>query len=187
MIHHNRHKKQITINKVLQLQKLRDSFGSATLSEWSKKHIFVSASVTFISYMKMRYKIHTVKAFNLQEMLLVLALIGILLLIALPNFLPLIAQTKAQEAKIQLKTISNMQTQYRYLNSKYSSDFNEINYEAPVTVKNGGTANYSYEIIEASMSGFKARASAVVDFDGDGVFNVWEIDEKGSPKQLIKD
>ncbi|WP_062053706.1 prepilin-type N-terminal cleavage/methylation domain-containing protein [Aquimarina longa] len=128
-----------------------------------------------------------IKAFNLQEMLLVLAIIGILLLIALPNFLPLIAQTKAQEAKIQLKTITNMQTQYRYLNSKYSLDFTALNFEAPKTVKNGGTANYSYEILEASVSSFKARATAVVDFDGDGVFNVWEIDENGSPKQIIKD
>lgn len=135
----------------------------------------------------MNRKIIKYKAFNLQEMLLVLAIIGILLLIALPNFLPLIAQTKAQEAKIQLKTISNMQTQYRYLNSKYSLDFNEINYEAPVTVRNGGTANYSYEILEASLSNFKVRATAVVDFDGDGVFNVWEIDEKGTPKQVVKD
>ena len=135
----------------------------------------------------MNPKIIKYKAFNLQEMLLVLAIIGILLLIALPNFLPLIAQTKAQEAKIQLKTISNMQTQYRYLNSKYSLDFNEINYEAPVTVRNGGTANYSYEILEASLSNFKVRATAVVDFDGDGVFNVWEIDEKGTPKQIVKD
>ncbi|WP_103069705.1 prepilin-type N-terminal cleavage/methylation domain-containing protein [Aquimarina sediminis] len=128
-----------------------------------------------------------IKAFNLQEMLLVLAIIGILLLIALPNFLPLIAQTKAQEAKIQLKTISNMQTQYRYLNSKYSMDFTELNYEAPKTVKSGGTANYSYEVLEATISNFKARATAVVDFDGDGVFNVWEISEDGSPKQIIKD
>ncbi len=135
----------------------------------------------------MKKKITKIKAFNLQEMLLVLAIIGILLLIALPNFLPLIAQTKAQEAKIQLKAIANMQTQYRYLNSKYSLDFNELNYEAPITVKNGGTANYGYEVLEASISNFKVRATAVVDFDGDGIFNVWEIDENGNPKQIIKD
>ena len=41
---------------------------------------------------------HTKKlpSFNLQEMLIVLAIIGILLLIALPNFMPLISKTKAQ-------------------------------------------------------------------------------------------
>ncbi|WP_459212532.1 prepilin-type N-terminal cleavage/methylation domain-containing protein [Aquimarina rhabdastrellae] len=135
----------------------------------------------------MKLKYHKLKAFNLQEMLLVLALIGILLLIALPNVLPLIVQAKSQEAKLQLKHISNMQTQYRHLYSKYSLDFNELDYEAPLSIEKGGLANYSYEIIEATTTNFKVRATAVVDFDGDGVFNVWEIDEKGAPIQTVKD
>lgn len=130
---------------------------------------------------------HKLKAFNLQEMLIVLALIGILLLIALPNFLPLIVQAKGQEAKIQLKYIYNLQVQHHYLNSKYSTDFVAIDYETPKTVKENGTSNYAYTINNASASTFKARATAVVDFDGDGVYNVWEIDENGTPKQVIKD
>lgn len=126
-------------------------------------------------------------AFTLNEMLMVLAIIGILLLIALPQFMPLISKTKAQEAKIQLKHIANLQEQHRYINSKYSGEFNELDFEAPKTVLENGTANYRYEIIATSVSSFKARAEAVVDFDGDGVFNVWEIDENGSPKEIIKD
>lgn len=118
---------------------------------------------------------------------MVLALIGILLLLALPNLMPLISKTKAQEAKIQLKHISNLQTQYRYINSKYSMEFNTIDFEAPKTVNEGGTANYQYEIIEAASSTYKVRAEAIVDFDGDGIFNVWEIDENGNPKEVIKD
>ena len=89
--------------------------------------------------MKIKSKI---SAFTLNEMLLVLAIIGILLLIALPQFMPLISKTKAQEAKIQLKHISNLQTQYRYINSKYSMDFVDIDFEEPKTVEEGGTANY---------------------------------------------
>ena len=126
-------------------------------------------------------------AFTLNEMLMVLAIIGILLLLALPTFMPLISKTKAQEAKIQLKYISNLQTQYRYLNSKYTMEFNELGFEAPKTVNEDGTANYRYEVIEASNGSFKARAEAIVDFDGDGVFNVWEIDENGNPKETVKD
>lgn len=128
-----------------------------------------------------------IKAFTLNEMLMVLAIIGILLLLALPVFMPLISQTKAQEAKIQLKYISNLQTQHRYVHSKYSMDFNRINFEAPLTIDKGGTANYRYEIIIADINGFKARAEAVVDFNGNGVFNVWEIDENGNPTEIIKD
>lgn len=126
-------------------------------------------------------------AFNMQEMLIVLAILGILLLIALPNFMPLISKTKAQEAQIQLKYIANLQKQHQYLNSKHSIDFNEISYEVPKTVLENGNANYRYEMVEASVNTFKVRATAVVDFDGDGVFNVWEIDTEGNPREILKD
>ena len=126
-------------------------------------------------------------SFNLQEMLIVLAIIGILLLIALPNLMPLITKAKSVEAQTQLKAISNAQTTYRYMYSKFSMDFSALDFEPPKTVKEGGTANYRYQLIEASATAFKARAEAVTDFDGDGVLNVWEIDESGNPKQIVKD
>lgn len=132
-------------------------------------------------------KNHKISAFNLQEMLIVLVIVGILLLIALPNFMPLISKTKAQEAKIQLKHIANLEKQYFYLNSKYSISFDEIDFEKPITVKNNGNANYTYEIIDVRSNNFKARATAVVDFDGDGQINVWEIDKSGRPEQITKD
>ncbi|UOB17883.1 type IV pilin-like G/H family protein [Abyssalbus ytuae] len=128
-----------------------------------------------------------VPSFNLQEMLIVLAIIGILLLIALPNLMPLITKAKSVEAQTQLKAIYNAQTAYRYMYSKFSTEMSELDYEAPLTVENNGTANYRYQIIEATNASFKARAEAVTDFDGDGIFNVWEIDEAGMPKQIIKD
>ena len=71
--------------------------------------------------------------------------------------------------------------------SKYSLDLEEIDFEAPKTVKEDGSSNYHYEILSAQASAFVARATAVTDFDGDGTFNVWEINENGVPKQLIKD
>lgn len=128
-----------------------------------------------------------IPAFNLQEMLIVLAIIGILLLIALPNLMPLITKAKSVEAQTQLKALYNAQTTYRYMYSKFTTDFNELDFEPPKTVNNNGTANYKYEIIEATNSAFKARAEAVTDFNGNGVFNVWEIDENGVPKQTVKD
>lgn len=134
-----------------------------------------------------RFFKHKLPAFNLQEMLIVLAIIGILLLLAMPKLMPLIAKTKSIEAQAQLKQIHNMQTLYSYSYSTFSGDFNEIDFEAPKTVKEGGTANYVYEITTVSGEGFKARATAIIDFDRDGIFNVWEIDENGTPKQIIKD
>src|SRR5690606_32979713 len=126
-------------------------------------------------------------SYNLQEILIVLVIIGILLLLALPNLMPLIGKTKSIEAQTQLKYIYNSQTSYRYMYSKYTVDLGEIDFEAPKTVKENGTSNYSYEILSATNNSFKARATAITDFDGDGIFNVWEIDESGTPKQTVKD
>ena len=58
-------------------------------------------------------------SFNLQEMLIVLAIIGILLLIALPNLMPLITKAKSVEAQTQLKAIYNAEKQYYFMYSKY--------------------------------------------------------------------
>jgi type IV pilus assembly protein PilE len=134
-----------------------------------------------------KYAFKKLRSFNLQEMLIVLAIIGILLLIALPNLMPLITKAKSVEAQTQLKAIYNAQKQYYFMYSKYSPDFNEIDFEPPKTVKESGTANYTYEVIETSDTNFKARATAVTDFNGNGVFNVWEIDQDGSPKQVTND
>jgi type IV pilus assembly protein PilE len=126
-------------------------------------------------------------SFNLQEMLIVLAIIGILLLIALPNLMPLITKAKSVEAQTQLKAIFNAEKQYFFMYSKYSADFSELDFEAPKTVKDNGTANYVYEVIQSSNNEFKARATAITDFNGDGVFNVWEVDHNGNPKQITND
>ena len=136
--------------------------------------------------MKKSHKLR-VAAFNLNEMLFTLAIIGILLLLALPKLLPLISKAKSLEAQIQLKHIYNLQTQYFYLNSTYADDFNTLDFEAPKTVKENGTSNYVYEIVNSSDSQFKIRAIAITDFDRDGIMNEWEIDENGNPKQLVKD
>lgn len=128
-----------------------------------------------------------VSAFNLQELLIVLVIIGILLLLALPNLMPLISKTKSLEAQTQLKHIFNLEKQYFFMYSKYSTDFNSIDFEAPKTVQQNGNANYSYEIVASSNSSFKAKAVAVTDFDADGIFNVWEIDQNGLPKEIVKD
>lgn len=130
---------------------------------------------------------HKISSFNLQEMLIVLAIIGILLLIALPNLMPLITKAKSVEAQVQLKAIYNAEKQYFFMYSKYSSNFDEIDFEAPKTVKQNGSANYSYEIVQSSNSEFKVKATALTDFNGNGVFNVWEIDQNGLPKQITSD
>ena len=128
-----------------------------------------------------------VDAFNMQELLVVLVIIGILILIALPNLMPIVSKAKALEAQTNLSSIHMYQRNHFFMHSKYSNDFNTIDFIPNKTVKNGGTANYEYEIVEATNTTFKVKAISVTDFDGDGVFNVWEIDQDKNLKEIVKD
>ena len=126
-------------------------------------------------------------AFTLTELLVVLAIIGILVMIALPKIMPLISRAKSAEAKLQLQHLHTLQQTYFYINSKYSDSFSEIGFEHEKLTTDGGNANYQVEIVEASGTGFKALATAVVDFDKDGVFNVWQVDQDKNIKEVMPD
>ena len=126
-------------------------------------------------------------AFTLTEVLVVLIIIGILILLALPSLMPLITKAKSTEAKIQLQHLYTLEKTFFFENSKYSIDLSEVAFEQQPLTTNGGQANYKIEITEASGNSFKARATAVVDFDGDSNYNIWEIDHNKNLKETTKD
>jgi type IV pilus assembly protein PilE len=128
-----------------------------------------------------------VQAFTLTEVLVVLIIIGILILLALPNLMPLITKAKSTEAKIQLQHIYTLEKNFFFEKSNYSRDFNEISFEQQKLTGQGGQANYKIEITEATNNTFKAKAIATVDFDGDGTFNVWEIDHNKNLTEVTPD
>lgn len=129
----------------------------------------------------------TLRAFSLTELLVVLVIIGILVLIALPNLMPLISRAKATEAQQQLVFLHSLEQSYFYTHSRYSSDLDELGFGQAKLVTDDGNANYRIEIIEATETGFKAQAVSVVDFDKDGEFNTWEIDQDKQLIEVVKD
>lgn len=126
-------------------------------------------------------------AFSMPELLVVLVIIGILVLIALPNLMPLISKAKSVEAQQQLVFVHSLQQSYFFTNSKYTLSLEELGFEQQPLVTEEGTANYKIEIIEADEDGFIARATAVVDFDRDGKFNTWEINQDKQIRETVKD
>jgi type IV pilus assembly protein PilE len=127
------------------------------------------------------------KAFTLTELLVVLVIVGILILLALPNLMPLISKAKSTEAQLQLEHLFTLEKNYFFMYSRYTDSFEELGFEQEKLSGQGGKANYRIEIISVSATAFKARASAVVDFDADGTFNVWEIDQEKDLKEVTKD
>jgi len=133
------------------------------------------------------FKTRSLNAFSLTELLVVLIIIGILVLLALPRFMPLITKAKSTEAQLQLKHLYTLEQSHFYMYSKYSDDLDEISFEQEKLTTEDGQANYLIEIAEVNPGGYIARATAVVDFDGDGQFNVWEIDQDKNLREVTKD
>ena len=127
------------------------------------------------------------KAFSLAELLIVLVIMGILVIIALPNLMPLITKAKSMEAQQQLAFLHSLQQSHFYTHSVYSESLEDLGFDQQTLVTNGGTANYLIEIIEVSENGFIARAIAVVDFDKDGTYNEWQVDQDKRIVERIKD
>lgn len=128
-----------------------------------------------------------IQGFSLTEMLFVIIIIGILVLIALPDHTSVITKAKAVEAKMQLAHVHSLQKAHFWANSKYSGDLDEIGFDQEELSSEGGSANYRIEIIEYSSKGFIARAIAVVDFDQDGTYNIWEMNEQKQLSETQRD
>lgn len=133
------------------------------------------------------FKKASVKAYSLTEILIVLCIIGILLLMVLPNQTSVIAQAKAIEAQAMLNQVYGLEKSHFYRHSKYSNSLEELGFEQEATVDDGGQAVYKIEILNASNDSFTARATAVSDLDSDGSFNTWEIDNKKMLVEVTKE
>ena len=129
------------------------------------------------------------RAYTLTEILVVLIIIGILVLLALPNLLPIVTKAKATEAKLQLTHVQELEKNYFYEHSKYTKDLGDLGFiqEPLSTDSKDGRANYRIEITDATNTTFTAKATAVVDFNGNGVFNVWQINQDKTLTETTKD
>ena len=140
----------------------------------------------------MKKTINTLKSkklngFTLFELLIAMAIIGILSALSVPLFLPLISRTKATEAKLQLRHVLMLEKNFFYVNSKYTSNINELGFEQAKLITADGNANYKIDVMDASVNHFTAKATAVVDFDGDGQFNMWQITSDEKLKEITPD
>ncbi|MGE0086981.1 MAG: type IV pilin protein [Desulfococcaceae bacterium] len=94
------------------------------------------------------------KGFTLIELMIVVAIIGILAAIAIPNFLNYQCKSKQSEAKQSLGTIGKNQEAYLTEYDRYSDDFTELGFAAK------GKVRYTYTATFDGKTSFTATATS---------------------------
>ena len=138
--------------------------------------------------MNRRYLLAQQKGFSLTELMIVVAIIGILATIAIPNFLRYQAKAKQTEAKSNLVALHTSEIAYFAENNGFIDDFNAVGFGV-----SGASQRYYYELGGATLgtlppgctasgldvvsaTGF--TAVAIGNVDGDATCDVWTIDDQ---------
>ncbi len=131
---------------------------------WNETCIFKAVMMkTYITYKSQ------MGGFTLIELMIVVAIIGLLAAIAIPNFQNYQCKARQSEAKYSLGIILTSQESYISEYDSYASSLVSISF----STKPG--ADYTYSIISASPSDFIAQANAVINNKPD----VWEMNSDG--------
>ena len=77
----------------------------------------------------MRVSLRSNKGFSLVELMVVVAIIGILAAVAIPNFARFSAKAKQAEAKALLSTVYAAQTSFNSEWQSYTGDFAQIGFK----------------------------------------------------------
>jgi type IV pilus assembly protein PilE len=136
---------------------------------------------------RLRKNLIKTSGFSLTELMVVLVIIGVLVLLALPKLLPLVTKAKSTEAKLMLKQVYTLEQSYKFEHDRYSQVLSEISFEQSKLISEGGQARYKIEITSADEKSFTAQAVSTVDFNNNGTFNVWIVDESGAIKEKVPD
>lgn len=96
-------------------------------------------------------------------------------------------ERRNSEARESLKEVYELETAYRAMFGHYTDNMHAIVYIQDTLVTEGGRANYLVSLLEVTDSTFTAAAVSVVDFDGDGQFSQWTVDETGTIKEIVED
>jgi len=144
-----------------------------------------------------RGKVQGQQGFSLTELMIVVAIIGILAAVAIPKFMSFQARAKQSEAKANLVYIHTAEMAYFAEYNGYLDDFNAIGFGVT-----GSSQRYYYELGKShsgtlppgctastldmvSSSGFKAVA--IGNIDGDPTCDVWTIDDQKNLVNVVND
>jgi type IV pilus assembly protein PilE len=113
--------------------------------------------------------------FSLIELLVALAIIGILAVIAVPSYTKYMVKSRQADAKTQLTTIRQAEEIYRLQYGSYTSDTTLL------TGWQSTAGKYAFSILSCSSSNFAAKASWTNGTERDA----WTIDESGTLSHTV--
>ena len=111
------------------------------------------------------------KGFTLIELMIVVAIIGILAAIAIPNFMNYQCKAKQSEAKSNLGNLKTMEVAYNAEHDNYTSDLGAIGFSV-----NASDARYAYSVTTTDGSTFTATATTS---DLNGTTDTWVLKDTG--------
>ena len=106
-------------------------------------------------------RLNTKKGFTLIELMIVVAIIGILAAIAIPNFLTYQCKAKQSEAKQSLGAISKNEMAYHAEYDSFTTDLTKIGFALQ------GNTRYNYSVTSATSTAFNVQASGTINGTND--------------------
>ncbi|PIE71040.1 MAG: dolichyl-phosphate-mannose--protein mannosyltransferase [Deltaproteobacteria bacterium] len=113
------------------------------------------------------------KGFTLIELMIVVAIIGILAALAIPSFLNYQCKAKQSEAKTNLGTIRTSESAYIAEYDRYTTDMGRLGFATK------GDPRYTYAITAATSSAFTATATGNIK-KNTATNDIWQITEAGN-------
>lgn len=86
-----------------------------------------------------------------------------------------------------LNKVYELEMAYKEMFGHYTDNLYALVFIQDTLVTEGGEANYLISLLEATDSTFVATAVSVVDFDRDGQFNTWTVNEMGIITEIVED
>lgn len=136
------------------------------------------------------------RGFTLIELMIVVAIIGILAAIAIPNFTRFQTKAKQSEAKTNLKAIFTAAKSYQAEKDTYNCTPTQLGF----TPEAGNRYNYAYNAQNISPAGSRGCgvttgaatdavffAAASANIDTDTVCDLWGIDNGNSMTNVVND
>ena len=123
---------------------------------------------------------HRTKGFTLVELMIAVAIVGILAAVAYPAYLQSIRKSRRADAKTALLDLAARQERYSSVNNVYTNVPSQLGYVAtgdayPVNIVSSGQANYQLSVtVGAPATTYTATATPIggQSLDGCGTYSI---------------